>query len=84
MNLGSDKFASLIKLAIEHKKSGIQRLGLKRLAKVTITNEGNSTKVKPNCWIEKIMWREINDILKLNGFAWLSNGRDSCWLKMNA
>jgi hypothetical protein len=24
---------------------------------------------------------EINDILKLSGFNWLSNGKDSCWLK---
>ena len=27
--------------------------------------------------------KEINDLLRLHQFAWLSNGKDSCWLRMN-
>ena len=34
--------------------------------------------------MEKAIWREINDILKLSGFSWLSNGKDSCWLKLSS
>lgn len=30
---------------------------------------------------DKSIWREINDILRLSEFSWLSNGRESCWLK---
>ena len=55
----------------------------KRIKKVTIVNEGDSIKVTPTGWIDKHIWREINDILKLHGFSWLSNEKDSCWLKMN-
>jgi len=32
-------------------------------------------------WVEKQIWKEINDILRINGFAWLSSGKDSCWIK---
>jgi len=32
--------------------------------------------VTPKDWIDKSVWREINDILKLHEFGWLSNGRD--------
>jgi hypothetical protein len=33
-------------------------------------------------WIEKQTWREINDILRLNGFSWEYDGKDSCWIKL--
>jgi hypothetical protein len=33
-------------------------------------------------WVE--LWREINDILRVHQFAWLSNGKDSCWIKMQS
>lgn len=28
------------------------------------------------------MWCEINDIVRVQAFNWLANGRDSCWIKM--
>lgn len=59
----------------------IAQLG-KRFAKLNIVNEKDCIKFKQKAWIEKQEWREINDILRINGFAWLSNGKDSCWIKM--
>ena len=35
------------------------------------------------CCVEKQEWREINDILKMNGFSWLSNGKNICWIKVS-
>lgn len=80
LNLGNDKYLDLIKKA-GTKVNFVNNLG-KRVKKVTIVNEGDSIKVTPKGWIDKKVWREINDILKLHKFAWLSNGKDSCWLKM--
>ena len=34
--------------------------------------------------MEKKDWREINDIVRVQGFCWLANGKDSCWMKMRA
>jgi hypothetical protein len=31
---------------------------------------------------EKKEWREIHDILRVQGFNWLANGKDSCWIKI--
>ena len=33
-------------------------------------------------WLDKQVWKEINDILRVHQFAWLSNGKDSCWIRM--
>jgi hypothetical protein len=41
-------------------------------------------KVKPKGWMDKQVWKEINDILRVHQFGWLSNGRDSCWIKMQS
>ncbi|MCH7648343.1 MAG: hypothetical protein IIA83_07035 [Thaumarchaeota archaeon] len=38
--------------------------------------------VIPKGWIDEAVWREINDILRLSEFSWLSNGKDSCWMKL--
>jgi len=50
--------------------------------KLTIINEKDCIKFKQKAWIEREEWREINDILRINGFSWLSNGKDSCWIRM--
>jgi hypothetical protein len=55
----------------------------KRIQFVDIINEKDCMKVKPKSWMEKQVWKEINDILRLHEFGWLSNGKDSCWIKMN-
>ena len=65
-------------------KNLLENLLEKKIKKVTIINEGDSIKVTPKGWIDKQIWREINDILRLHKFSWLSNGKDSCWLKMIA
>jgi G3E family GTPase len=49
---------------------------------MTVVNQKDCIKFKQREWIEKEEWREINDILRVNGFNWLSNGEDSCWIKM--
>ncbi|MCJ8306552.1 MAG: DDE-type integrase/transposase/recombinase [Nitrosopumilus sp.] len=80
LNLGPDKYLDLIKQA-GTKVNFVNNLG-KRIKKVTIVNEGDSIKITPKTGIDKKIWREINDILKLHEFGWLSNGKDSCWLKL--
>ena len=80
MNLGDDKYLDLIKHASK-KPNFVNNLG-KRIEMVTIENEGDSIKITPKGWIDKSIWREINDILRLHEFSWLSSGKDSCWLKM--
>lgn len=79
LNLGENKIHDLIVKSSEPKNFATQ-LG-KRLEKVSIVNEKDCIKVTSKAWINKQVWREINDILRLNGFSWLSYGRDSCWLK---
>jgi putative transposase len=54
----------------------------KRIEFVDILNEKDCMKVKPKGWMDRQAWKEINDILRLHQFAWLSNGKDSCWIKM--
>ncbi|MDE1764648.1 MAG: hypothetical protein KGI27_00085 [Thaumarchaeota archaeon] len=54
----------------------------KRIKKVNIVNEKDSIKITCKGWMERQTRGEINDILKLSGFNWLSNGKDSCWLKL--
>lgn len=54
----------------------------KRVNHLEIWNEGDCMKVKPKGWLDRQVWREINDILRVHKFAWISNGRDSCWIKM--
>jgi hypothetical protein len=49
---------------------------------VNIFREKDCISVKPKTWIHKSVWREINDILAINGFAWLENGKESEWIKM--
>ncbi|MGI0072415.1 MAG: DDE-type integrase/transposase/recombinase [Nitrosotalea sp.] len=80
LNLGEDKIHDLIVKSTEPKNFATQ-LGL-RIDRVVIVNEKDSIKVNPKGWIEKQTWREINDILRLNGFSWLSNEKDSCWIKL--
>lgn len=79
MNLGDNKYLDLIKQSAT-KPNFVNNLD-KRIKKVTIVNEGDSIKVTPTGWIDKHIWREINDILRLHGFSWLSSGKDSCWMK---
>ncbi|MGI0102299.1 MAG: DDE-type integrase/transposase/recombinase [Nitrosotalea sp.] len=81
LGLGHDKIKDLITKSVESKGNFAVQLG-KRIDKVKIVNEKDCIKVIPKGWMEKPTWREINDILKLSEFSWLSNGKDSCWMKL--
>ncbi|MGI0012299.1 MAG: hypothetical protein ACREBU_02490 [Nitrososphaera sp.] len=50
--------------------------------KVVIIHEGDCIKVKQKTWLDKKDWRVINDILRVQGFNWLANGKDSCWIRL--
>lgn len=80
LDLEKDKIKDLISQSAR-KNNFATRLG-KRIENVTISNEGDCIKVVPKRWLDKQTWREINDILRLDGFSWLSYGRDSCWMKL--
>lgn len=80
LNLGNNKIKDLITKSVESKCNFAIHLG-KRAEKLNIVNEKDCIKVSCRGWIEKQTWRETNDILKMNGFNWLSNGKDSCWIK---
>jgi transposase-like protein/predicted nucleic acid-binding Zn finger protein len=79
LGLGKNRIKDLIQASTKE-SNFVTQLG-KRIDKVSIINEGDCIKVTCKGWIEKQTWREINDILRLNGFNWLSNGKDSCWMK---
>ena len=53
-----------------------------RIDNVKIVNENDCISVIPKGWIDKRTWREINDILRLNRFCWLKNGREGCWIRL--
>ncbi len=80
LKLGNNKIKDLITKSVEFKNNFALQLG-KRLERVNIVNEKDCIKVVPKGWVEKQTWKEINDILRLNRFSWLSRGRDSCWIK---
>lgn len=82
LELGVDKYLDLIKLS-GTRPNFVNNLG-KRINKVSIVNEGDCIKVSTRGWIDKHIWREINDILSLHKFSWLSNGKDSCWLRIDS
>ena len=69
LNLGDNKYLDLIKQSAT-KPNFVNNLG-KRIKKVSILNEGDSIKISPKDWIDKKIWREINNILKLHDFSWL-------------
>ncbi|MEP0824344.1 MAG: transposase, partial [Nitrososphaera sp.] len=86
LNLGENKVESLMRQAAVYAKDVQQEpvvkgLGI-RINKVQIVNESDCIKVKPITWMEKKEWREIHDILRVQGFSWLANGKDSCWIRM--
>lgn len=86
LNLQGNKTENLMRQAAIHAKETktepvIKGLGI-RIHKVMIMNENDCIKVKQKSWLDKKDWTEINDILRVQGFAWLSNGKDSCWIKM--
>jgi hypothetical protein len=88
LNLAENKVESLMRQAAVYSKDIQQEpiakgLGI-RINKIQIFHEGDCIKVKQKTWLDKKDWREIHDILRVQGFCWLANGKDSCWIKLNA
>ncbi len=79
LGLGDNKIRDLI-VKSTSQNNFVTHLG-KRVNYVNILNEKDCIKISPKMWLDRQIWREINDILKLSDFNWLSNGKDSCWLK---
>ena len=48
-----------------------------------VVNESDCINVRPKNWMDKKDWREIHDILRVKGFNWLADGKDSCWIMMS-
>lgn len=89
LNLGNNKVEALMRQAsVYQKKQEAEPLPVKglgiRIHKVNIINEKDSIKIKAKMWLDKKDWREIHDILRVQGFGWLPNGKDSCWIKPTA
>lgn len=79
MNLGENKWMDLIKQSAN--PSPKNALG-DRVNLVEISKTHDSETVKPKKWLDREVWKEINSILRTFGFAWVSNAKDSLWLKM--
>jgi transposase-like protein len=85
LGLGKNKLRDLIKQsAVANKLKPEEKFKValgKRLERVEVIDERDCIKVKPKTWLGKEQWKEINNILRTFDFAWVSNGRDSLWLK---
>jgi len=86
LNLIENKAGSLMRQAAIYANEVQQEPIVKGLGiglnKIVILNEKDCIKTKARTWLDKKDWREINDILRVQGFNWLANGKDSCWIKM--
>jgi hypothetical protein len=80
LQLGENKVESLMRLAAINKNDITQLLGF-RINKVKVTKYDDYVEIKPNGWLDKKEWREINEILVKDGFEWKSCNIDSCWIK---
>ena len=58
----------------------VKGLGI-RANKVQVLNENDCIKVKPKAWLDKRLARNARHI-ESTGFNWLSNDKDSYWIKM--
>jgi hypothetical protein len=87
LNLGHNEIKDLIDKSAEVKYETNRdydieiQLG-KRTEHVNIVREKDCTSIKPKKRIDKSLRRDINDILAINGFAWLETGKESEWIKM--
>jgi transposase-like protein len=87
LKLGSNKLGDLITRSARAKDRTNKEYQLepqlgKRTEYIDIKREADCISVKPRAWLPKPVWREINDVLSVNGFHWLENGKDSQWIKM--
>lgn len=78
--LGENRVESLMRLAALHTDDIAKLLGF-RVNKVKVNKQDGYVEIKPNGWLDKREWREINGILTKDGFEWKSCSIDSCWIK---
>jgi hypothetical protein len=78
LGLGENKWMDLIRQSANPTPK--TALG-DRVNLVDISKTQDSETVRPKRWLDREMWKEINNILRTFGFAWVSNGKDSQWLK---
>ena len=76
-DLGKNKYRTLIQNA-STKATFVSALK-DRTQYVNIDNNGERIRVTQKCWLDKKVWREINDILSLYGFEWISNEGRGFW-----
>jgi transposase-like protein len=81
LELGQNKVESLMRLAALNTNDIARLLGF-RINKVKVTKYDDYVEIKPNGWLDKREWREINEVLVRNGFEWKSCSIDSCWIKI--
>lgn len=67
--LGQNRVESLMRLAVVNTNDIAQLLGF-RINKVKVTKQDGYVEIKPNGWLDKREWREINEILTKDGFEW--------------
>ena len=69
----------------EHLDNHLQSIVIRGLAKhrenLVITNERRGMTIRQRAWMKKEDWNDINQVLRSNGFRWISNAKDSCWIK---
>jgi transposase-like protein len=87
LKLGDNKLGDLITKSAEVKEQKKKEYSLepqlgKRVEYIEIKREADCISIKPKGWLPKPMWRQINDILSINGFNWLENSKESQWIKM--
>lgn len=80
LNLGENKIKSLIVKSTEYEYDYEKQLG-RRIDLVEILEDEYCIRVVPKGFIKKQKWREINDILWLNGFSWVQNGQRGSWIR---
>jgi hypothetical protein len=82
--LGENKVESLMRQGAMHLEIKVEPfeegLGI-RISKLVILNQKDCIKIKPKEWLDLKVLHEIKAILRVWGFSWLANGKDSCWIK---
>jgi hypothetical protein len=81
-----NRFESLMRPAAVYSKEVqqepiVKSLGI-RANKVLILHEGDCIKVKQRTWLNKKDRQEIHNIQRVQGFSWMANGKDSCWIRI--
>jgi hypothetical protein len=84
--LEEKKVENLIRQAAVSSKTEQHPLPVKGLGiranKVDFIYEPDCIKIKTKTWLELKEWREIHEIVRIQGFVWIPKGKDSCWMKM--